>query len=72
MSEFASATPFQRIQMIADALAKVLDRDETMEVASYGTVACDQCVWVWAYPYSDVRIGHDLFEIARELEVLLS
>lgn len=58
----------QRIDILQEALAKVLDRDGTMSVEWDGST---QYVWVTA-EYADTRSGHDLYQIARELEVLLS
>lgn len=62
----------QRVQIIRDALAKVLNRGPEMSVESSGPSWNDLAVWVVENPWSDNRVGHDLDEIARELEALLS
>ena len=61
----------QRISILEDALAKVLDIDGTMSVERSSS-DCDRAVYVIDGIYSDHRIGHDLYAIARELERLLS
>ena len=66
---FATATPFQRVQMLEEALAKVLDRDG-MEIAT-STDPSDLFVWVQGGPEHDEEVGHSLNAIARELEALL-
>lgn len=58
----------QRINIIEEALAEVLNRDCSMYVDGDGA---SRCVWV-RDEFSDPYIGHDLYQIARELEVLLS
>lgn len=61
----------QRISILEDALADVLDIDETMSVER-SNAHCDRAVYVIDGPYCDRRIGHDLYAIARELERLLA
>lgn len=68
---FAAATPFQRVQMVEEALEKVLDRGDGMNVGPSPEPG-RLCVWVNAQPWNnDIRTGHDLHQIARELEALL-
>lgn len=62
---------FERVQIIRDALAKVLDRGPEMSVEGNGP-STDLAVLVIDKPFSDGRVAHDLHEIAIELEVLLS
>lgn len=66
---FSTATPFQRIQMIEEALERVLDRPG-MEVFS-GYEPGDMDVRVVDGIYSDHAIRHSLYGLARELEALL-
>lgn len=68
---FTTATPIQRIQMLEDALEKVLDRGPEMSVEMFGPgeamhvyVCCDP-----NEPFT--RVAHSLHTIARELEALL-
>ncbi len=61
----------QRTALIAEALAKVLDRGPEMSVESTGASATDLGVWVIKNPYDDSRVAHEIDDIARELEVLL-
>ena len=61
----------ERIAVIEDALAKVLDRGPEMSVEASEQSGSDMAVWVIEKPYSDVRVGHDLYRIARELELML-
>ncbi len=60
----------KRVEIIEGALAKVLDRDDSMQVEA-GDDHVSLYVWVIKSPWSDERIGFSLNEIARELEVLL-
>lgn len=62
----------QRISILEDALAKVLDIDGTMSVELSSNSPGDRAVYVVEGPYSDRRIGHDLYAIAREMERLLA
>lgn len=67
---FATATITQRIQMLEDALEKVLDRGPEMSVEIYGPGE-PMHVYVISSPWSDSRTAFDINQIARELEVLL-
>lgn len=67
---FATATPFQRVQMIEEALEIVLDRGPELSVESF-MPGHPMHLYVIANPYSDTRTGYDLHQIARELEALL-
>lgn len=58
----------QRVEILEDALAKVLNRDISMYVGADSGV---RYVWVRDTDI-DPYVGHDLSQIARELEVLLS
>ncbi len=60
----------QRVSILEDALAEVLDIDGTTSVELNGIG--DRAVYVVEGPYSDRRIGHDLYAIAREMERLLA
>lgn len=67
---FATASTSQRIQMIEEALEKVLDLDG---IAIEGNLPGDgMYLWVAEFPGSDNLTGHSLYGIAREMEVLLS
>lgn len=66
---FTTATPFQRVQMLEEALEMVLNRDG-MRVASGGAGEANY-VWVLNSEYEATRTGHSLHQIARELEALL-
>lgn len=68
---FATATSFQRIQMLEEALEKVLDRGPEMSVEGFMSGE-PMHVWVIESPHSDTRVAHSLHDIARELEALLS
>lgn len=63
-------TIHERVTILEEALAQCLNRDSTMLVDQFDTTS--RCVWVLEQPYSEDRRGHDLYEIARELERLLS
>ncbi|MGC9368686.1 MAG: hypothetical protein ACP5DX_04005 [Paracoccaceae bacterium] len=60
-----------RIAVIEEALATVLDRDGTMSVER-GDQYGERYVFVIGEHGPDIRTGHSLYEIARELEMLLS
>lgn len=60
-----------RVALIAEALAKVLDRGPEMSVESTGPSSSDLGVYVIRRPYDDSRVAHEIDDIARELEVLL-
>lgn len=62
---------FQRRALIAEALAKVLDRGPEMSVEATGPSGTDLGVWVSSGCYTDVRVAFEIDDIARELEVLL-
>jgi len=64
-------TIHERVGIIEEAMAKVLDRDGSMQVEA-GDDHITQYVWVIKNPWSDERIGFSLNELAREMEVLLS
>ncbi len=67
---FATATQFQRVQMLEDALEKVLDRGPEMSVEGFANGE-PMHVFVIARPWSEERTAYCLNQIARELEVLL-
>ena len=67
---FASASQLQRVQMIEEALEKVLDRGPEMAVESFRTGE-PMHVWVLTRPYVEERTGYDLNQLAREIEALL-
>ena len=68
---FATATIAQRVDMIEDALARVLDRSGSMSV-EMGQTACERALYVTEGPWDGAgRERHDLYEIAREIERLL-
>ena len=60
-----------RHAIIAEALAKVLDRGAEMSVESTGNGATDLGVYVIREPYNYSRVAHEIDDIAREMEVLL-
>lgn len=62
---------YERTSVIEDALAKVLDRGPEMSVEASGSSSRDLAVYVIEKPYSDTRVGHELSDLARELELLL-
>ncbi|TKD12919.1 hypothetical protein FBT96_20055 [Rhodobacter capsulatus] len=61
----------QRIALIAEALAVVLDRGPEMAVEHTGPYPGNLGVYVIGEPYDDSRVVHQIDNIARELEVLL-
>lgn len=61
----------QRIALIAEALAVVLNRGGEMEVAQTGPYPGNLGVYVIAQPYDDSRKVHQIDDLAREMEVLL-
>ena len=61
----------QRIAIISEALAQVLDRGPEMSVEATGPAASDLGVYVIRRPYDESRVAHELDQIAREMEVLL-
>lgn len=68
---FATASISQRIDMIEEALAQVLDRGAGMSVEigdCPGTRALYVCEGTWE---SAGRECHDLYQMAREIERLL-
>lgn len=67
---YSSATTFQRVQMIEEALEKVLDRGPEMSVESFASGE-PMHVFVVSRPWSDERTAYDIHQIARELEALL-
>lgn len=70
MARLHPDTPIhQRTALIAEALAKVLDRGPEMSVEPTGP--SEFGVYVIRRPYDDSRIAHEIDDIARELEVLL-
>ena len=62
---------YERVALIAAALARVLDRGPEMSVEATGSASTDLGVYVIANPWSDARVAHEIDDIARELEVLL-
>lgn len=62
---------YQRRALIAEALARVLNRGPEMSVEATGSACSDLGVYVIANPWSDERVAHEIDDIARELEVLL-
>lgn len=69
-ASFATATPFQRVQMLEEALEKVLDRGPEMSVESFANGE-SMHLFVIALPWSGGRTAYCLHQIARELEALL-
>jgi len=67
---FATANISQRINMLEEALARVLNRDSSMSV-EMGHYPGDRAVYVTDPDWHTGRIGHDLYQIARDLEALL-
>lgn len=67
---FAAATIPQRIQMLEEALEKVLDRGPEMSVELYGPGEAMH-VFVGSPSGPDIRTAHCLHQIAREMEALL-
>lgn len=61
----------QRRALIAEALAKVLNRGPEMSVEGTGASCSDLAVWVHSGCYTDVRVAFEIDDIARDLEVLL-
>ena len=71
MAAFTPDMPImKRVEILEAALAKVLDRDETMCVEPWGLDGPH--VYVLEKLYDDSRRAHDIHQMARELEVLLS
>lgn len=68
---FSDASIAQRVQMIEEALEKVLDRGSEMSVEPGPVPGEAMHVWVLETPYDDSRTGYSLHVIARELEALL-
>lgn len=68
--KFATATISQRVQMLEEALEKVLDRGPEMSVEPFRNGE-PMHVFVISSPWSDNRTAHCLHQIARELEALL-
>lgn len=57
----------KRVEILEEALAKALDRDESLNVAP--DINGQPTLWVKSTStYDDGFIGHDLYEIARDLE----
>ena len=72
MSQLSPDMPiWKRIELIAEALASVLDRGPEMSVEATGPSATDLAVYVIRRPFDDGRVAHPIYAIARELEVLL-
>lgn len=67
---YASASPFQRVQLIEEALEKVLDRGPEMSVEPFGNGE-PMHVFVLHRPYDDSRTAYSLHQLAKELEALL-
>lgn len=67
---FGGASQLQRVQMIEEALEKVLDRGPEMSVESFRSGE-PMHVWVLTRPGRDQRTGYDLNQMAREIEALL-
>ena len=69
---FSTATPFQRVQMIEEALEKVLNRGPEMSVETYAPGE-PLHLYVNSNGWDALsRTSHSLYDMARELEVLLS
>jgi hypothetical protein len=64
-------TIYQRVEVIEEALAKVLNRDSTMSVEQTGPAYRDRGVWVIEDHHSERRVAHDLYQLALEMERLL-
>lgn len=60
-----------RIAAIEEALAQILDRGGEMSVEPCEP-AGDRAVYVISEPWSDRRTRFNLYQLAREMEVLLS
>lgn len=60
----------ERVATLEAALEKVLDRGPEMSVEPGGE-AGTMFVWVIEKPHQETRVAHSLYDIARELEVLL-
>lgn len=68
---YSTASLYQRVQMIEEALEKVLDRGPEMSVEPYGPGE-PMHLYVIANPWGDdTRTAYSLHDIARELEALL-
>jgi len=61
----------ERIQMLENALAKVLNRGGNMEVEPYGEPGT-LAVYVLRKPWSNARDSYSLYTLAREMELLLT
>lgn len=72
MGEFASAPIRRRIELLEDALAKVLDRGGPMSVEADGPCFSDRSVVVRCHCDGCATQRYDLSRIARDLELLLS
>lgn len=70
VTTFANGTISQRVEMIENALEKVLDR-QGMEIASGIEPGAGMDLMVVDGIYSDFAVRHSLYIIARELEALL-
>ena len=67
----ANMSIHQRIAVIAEALARVLDRGPWFSVEATGPACTDLGLYVLSQPFSDARVCLDIDVIARELEALL-
>lgn len=68
---FATATISQRVDMIEDALARVLDRGACMSVEA-GSCPGERALYVCEGTWEGAgRERHDLYQMAREIERLL-
>lgn len=61
----------ERVTTLEVALEKVLDRGPEMSVEPGGGDPGTMFVWVIEKPHRETRVAHSLYDIARELEVLL-
>lgn len=67
---YASASSFQRVQLIEEALEKVLDRGPEMSVEPFVSGE-SMHVFVLQRPHDDSRTAYSLHQLAKELEALL-
>lgn len=70
MVPFSDQSIPERVATLEAALEKVLDRGPEMSVEAGGE-AGTMFVWVIEKPHRETRVAHSLYDIARELEVLL-
>lgn len=64
-------TIHQRVAVIAEALARVLDRHPVISVEATGPASTDLGIYVLSEAYSDARTCIEIDDLAREMEALL-